>query len=225
MPQEKVPPALHELYEDYMDIPRLHEFRLTTSMKSHLQVYDSAAYHRAKSGFLLYHDWSEYRVATTSRGLKGKEVYIDTNLKGCNGMTDPCLQSISTEDGDPAFPVEQTSWKGFAWSNRKVTVSIGGGRKCDFTLSSEVKQCLRIRDPQAFERYNKDAGRRHAAENWSKGELNAARSITQEVVQAMQQLGPTTPDRDAVAGQQVLNQLGYDSVTLEIDEESGIYHM
>eukprot|EP00930_Biecheleria_cincta_P012914 TRINITY_DN11774_c0_g2_i2.p1 TRINITY_DN11774_c0_g2~~TRINITY_DN11774_c0_g2_i2.p1 ORF type:complete len:859 (-),score=104.30 TRINITY_DN11774_c0_g2_i2:105-2681(-) len=211
------------------DDPKLspnYEIPLTRDLKAQLSVFDPDAYRYSMSGWLTWHDWAEYRRGTSARFLEKKDIFINTDFPGCTALQGSCLRAIQKDDG-VGFAVTRVSWKTTWLGSRTVFVDVDGSsqhpcQKEGFSLTPEVKACLLVRDAVAYKKSLLDTHRRKLDKKWTEGQLNASVSISQEVVQAMQQYGQGKLTSEAKAANDILeSRCGVMSVQLEQQELSG----
>lgn len=203
-----------------------YEISLTRDLKAHLSVFDTDAYRYSMSGWLAWHDWSEYRRGTSARSLEKKEIFINTDFPGCAALQGSCLKAIKRDNG-VGFVVIKVSWQ-MSWLGSKIVfVDVDGSshhpcRDEGFSLTAEVKACLLVRDTEAYRRSLLDKQRRKLDEKWTNGQLNASVSISQEVVRAMRQNGQGRLTTEAKAANDVLESMcGVTSIQLEKQERLG----
>eukprot|EP00933_Yihiella_yeosuensis_P019086 TRINITY_DN15496_c0_g1_i1.p1 TRINITY_DN15496_c0_g1~~TRINITY_DN15496_c0_g1_i1.p1 ORF type:complete len:999 (+),score=162.88 TRINITY_DN15496_c0_g1_i1:115-3111(+) len=196
--------------------------RLTDDVKRYLYVKDVAAYRRSTVDWLLYHDWKEYRGWRGT--LKGKKVKIDTDLKGCDpARLNPCLRSMTGREvlvksqrrsitGAPMLYIDQFWDVGCGYVYPLTSVKSGDGKEPLIMTS-----CLRVKDPDAFERYRKDAGRRERDKRYNVGNMTVSNNIYEDVVKHMKCKGL---GKAAASGNEELERLlGSASAELEIQEQ------
>lgn len=160
-----------EVPGDWMNTSLQH-MTLTHERKAHMFVEDIVAYKRLRSGWLLWHDWVEYRKGKNGRNLIGKMIQFDMSLQGCEELVQTshtCLNKNKLLQS--AAVVRKTSWKPFGHFRYVYT---NQGCLKGFALSSPVKKCLRIHDAEAYQRFVFDYPRRQAEEAWLRGGLTSS---------------------------------------------------
>lgn len=160
---------------------------------------DTRAYRAFFGGYLLYHDWSEYRNGNSGRALLGRHIRFDASLSGCQRVLEKhddrdvlrCIRYDGNETNAEHYVIETDITFGFnarrVWVESKGCQSSDGQLVPSFRLTAEVKRCLRVRDGDGYHKFVADTERREARQRYEKGEVQASdRTILKDVVEEVQ---------------------------------------